>query len=137
MITDSVIQHFITHLPRSIRCPRCPATFATTHGVILHLESGNCVSGNNILTVNLAAARCGFWRNFFDIDARSMAMNRQFIFHLDYYPFFCPGCGKGVTRLSALFNHVWSARNCTGNANVRRVMQELQTTLVVFLPYRA
>lgn len=89
------------------------------------------------MTANFAAARCVSWRSFFDIDARSMAMNRNFIFHLDYYPFFCPGCGKGVSKLSALFNHAWNARCCADNENVRGVMKELQTTLEMCLPYKA
>jgi len=76
--------------------------------MILHLEAGTCPSGIDMLDVNIAAARCPYWRYFMNRTARSIALNDQYIHNLTYYPFKCDGCDKGFDRLSALFMHVWS-----------------------------
>ncbi|KAF2022484.1 hypothetical protein EK21DRAFT_83284, partial [Setomelanomma holmii] len=87
--------HRMVHLERSIRCYGCSDKFTTYSGMILHLESGTCDSEIDIYDLNESAAMCYQWKAYLDGDE-------------PVFPFRCPECEVGFTKLSGLFQHVYS-----------------------------
>lgn len=101
----------MVHLERSIECHGCYQTFSTYPAMILHLESGACESEIDIIDLNASAAMCFQWKAYLDEEYRNELLARCDI-HSEYseavYPFNCPGCGTDFTKLSGLFQHVYS-----------------------------
>ena len=78
---------------------------------IIHLESGACTSGINILDLNNTAARCFQWSQYIDEDYRQDLLDcvELATYYTDtVYPYRCPECDTNFTKLSALFQHVES-----------------------------
>jgi hypothetical protein len=79
--------------------------------MIIHLESGTCESEIDILDLNQSAAQCFQWKAYLDEKFRSELLNRRDL-RSDYdetvYPFHCPECDTVFTKLSGLFQHVYS-----------------------------
>lgn len=79
--------------------------------MVLHLEAGTCPSGIDVIDLNESAAMCYQWEAYVDTDFRNELLNRDDL-KLEYsglvYPFKCPGCDTGFTKLSSLFQHVYS-----------------------------
>lgn len=83
--------------------------------MIIHLESGSCDSGINVLDLNESAALCYQWKHYIDEEYRD-DMVEGYDLYLDYmgnyngsvYPFKCPTCGTGFAKLSGLFQHIGS-----------------------------
>ena len=79
--------------------------------MIIHLESGTCDSGITAIDVNESAAMCYQWKAYLDKDYRDDLLNRCDL-GLEYYePLYlykCPKCDTGFTKLSGLFQHVYS-----------------------------
>jgi len=79
--------------------------------MILHLESGTCPSKIDMIDLNESAAMCYQWKAYIDGDYRDELLNRDDL-QLEYngpvYPFRCPECNTGFTKLSGLFQHVYS-----------------------------
>jgi hypothetical protein len=79
--------------------------------MIIHLESGACESGIDIFDLNESAAMSFQWKAYLDEEYRDELLNR---YDLEsehsgvVYPFRCPGCDTGFTKLSGLFQHVYS-----------------------------
>lgn len=101
----------MVHLERKIECYRCYEKFTTYPGMIIHLESGACKSGINIFDLNNSAAQCFQWKAYLDKEFRKGLLDRRDL-RSDYddtvYPFHCPACGTVFTKLSGLFQHVYS-----------------------------
>lgn len=101
----------MVHLERSIECYGCDRRFTTYPAMILHLEAGTCPSDTNIIDLNQSAAMCYQWKAFVDRDYRDELLNRDNL-QLEYcepvYAFKCPECNTGFTKLSGLFQHVYS-----------------------------
>lgn len=79
--------------------------------MIIHLESGACESGTDIFDLNESAAMCFQWKAYLDARYRDELRNRcnlksEYIGPV--YPFRCPECDTGFTKLSGLFQHVYS-----------------------------
>jgi hypothetical protein len=79
--------------------------------MIIHLESGSCPSEIDIFDLNESAAMCFQWKAYLDEDYRDELLNRddlQSEYSGTVYPFRCPECDVGFTKLSGLFQHVCS-----------------------------
>ncbi|KAF2174851.1 hypothetical protein K469DRAFT_756579 [Zopfia rhizophila CBS 207.26] len=68
--------HKMVHLPRSIECYGCYRKFATLPAMIIHLESGSCPSGIDIVDLNESAAMCFQWKAYLDEDYQDELLNR-------------------------------------------------------------
>ncbi|KAJ5021275.1 hypothetical protein J3E73DRAFT_434834 [Bipolaris maydis] len=90
-VCGSGAQHEMTHLERTIECYGCYRKFPTYPAMIIHLEAATCASGINIRDLNQSAAMCFQWKSYGRV-----------------YPFRCPGCELSFTKLSGLFQHVYS-----------------------------
>ncbi|OCK89144.1 uncharacterized protein K441DRAFT_296726 [Cenococcum geophilum 1.58] len=105
----------MVHLDPSVECYGCYRIFTTYAGMIIHLESGSCDSGINILDLNESAALCYQWKHYIDEEYHD-DMVEGYDLYLDYmgnyngsvYPFKCPTCGTGFAKLSGLFQHIGS-----------------------------
>jgi hypothetical protein len=79
--------------------------------MIIHLESGACESEIDILDLNESAAMCFQWKAYINEDYREDLLNRCDL-KSEYselvYPFKCPECVTYFTKLSGLFQHVYS-----------------------------
>ncbi|KAF2467707.1 uncharacterized protein BDR25DRAFT_266704 [Lindgomyces ingoldianus] len=103
--------HKMVHLERSIECYACYQKFPTYPAMILHLESGTCPSKINILHLNESAAMCFQWKAYLDPGYRDELLNRDDLkteYSEPVYPFKCPECVVSFTKLSGLFQHVYS-----------------------------
>jgi hypothetical protein len=83
--------------------------FTTYAGMIIHLESGACDSGIDVLDLNESAAMCYQWRKFLDEDYREEMLQCEDlveVYNDTVYPFDCPTCGTVFSKLSGLFQHV-------------------------------
>ena len=108
----NVQQHMITHRQPDIECYGCYRTFTTYGGVILHLESGACESGYDIIDINESAARCYLWRHFIKPEYHHYMLeceDPQDYYDSKIFPFICPTCEAVFPKLSSLFMHVASA----------------------------
>ena len=79
--------------------------------MILHLESGTCRSEIDEFDLNESAAMCFQWKAYLDGNHRDKLLNRddsQCECSKRGYPFRCPECDTGFTKLSGLFQHVYS-----------------------------
>ena len=79
--------------------------------MIIHLESGTCDSKINYIDLNESAATCYQWKAYLDEDYRYDLLDRcdlQWKYSETVYPFRCPECDTGFTKLSGLFQHVYS-----------------------------
>ncbi|KAF9729908.1 hypothetical protein PMIN04_010628 [Paraphaeosphaeria minitans] len=103
--------HNMVHLDPLIECYGCHRKFVTYPAMVLHLEAGTCPSGIDVIDLNESAAMCYQWEAYVDTDFRNELLNRDDL-KLEYsglvYPFKCPGCDTGFTKLSGLFQHVYS-----------------------------
>ena len=99
------------HLEPSIKCYGCDQKFTTYHGMIIHLESGKCPSEIDMLSLNRSAALCFQWKAYLDEQYQGELRNRYDL-EAEYRdavrPFYCPTCGKDFSKLSGLFQHVYS-----------------------------
>ncbi|KAH7122615.1 hypothetical protein B0J11DRAFT_464580 [Dendryphion nanum] len=103
--------HKMVHLERSIECYGCDQKFTTYPAMILHLESGACDSEIDRFDLNESAALCFQWKAYLDKDYRDELLNRddlQSEYSGPVYPFKCPECDTVFTKLSGLFQHVYS-----------------------------
>lgn len=101
------VQHKMVHLDRSVGCCGCTRTFTTYAGMIIHLESGTCGSGIDILDLNESAAMCYQWRHYIDEEYRDYMLERRNL-DLEAYSFRCPTCETVFSKLSGLFQHIGS-----------------------------
>ena len=79
--------------------------------MIIHLESGACRSRTNIVDLNESAAMCFQWKAYLIEEYRDELLARcdlQAEYDDVVYPFKCPECGTTFTKLSGLFQHVFS-----------------------------
>lgn len=79
--------------------------------MMIHLESGACPSGIDIVDLNESAAMCFQWKAYLDEDYRDELLHRvdlQSEYRDQVYPFKCPECDICVTKLSGLLQHVYS-----------------------------
>ena len=74
---------------------------------MIHLESGACESGIDIIDLNESAAMCFQWKAYLDEDFQSEVLGRRGLQSGDY-PFNCPNCDERFTKMSGLFQHVFS-----------------------------
>ena|SRR5437762_12493355 len=101
----------MVHLDRSIECYGCTRTFTTYAGMIIHLESGTCDSGVDILDLNESAAMCYQWRHYVDEEYRDDMLGGCDLpteYDDTVYPFKCPTCETVFSKLSGLFQHIGS-----------------------------
>jgi len=101
----------MVHLKRSVECYGCYRTFSTYPAMIIHLESGACESEIDRIDLNESAATCFQWKAYLDEEYRNDLLNRcdlQSEYSETVYPFNCPECGTVFTKLSGLFQHVYS-----------------------------
>ncbi|OCK73621.1 hypothetical protein K432DRAFT_277697, partial [Lepidopterella palustris CBS 459.81] len=56
--------HKLVHRKPSVEYYGCTRSFTTYAGMIIHLESGTCASGIDILDLNKSAAMCYQWQKF-------------------------------------------------------------------------
>lgn len=83
--------------------------FTTYAGMIIHLESGACDSGIDILDLNESAAECFQWQKYLDGEYREDMLNCKDLaeeYRDTVYPFKCPTCEDVFSKLSGLFQHV-------------------------------
>ena len=78
--------------------------------MIIHLESGTCSSEINIIDLNESAAMCYQWKACCDKDYRDELLHREDIQskYSAAYPFRCPECSSSFSKLSGLFQHLYS-----------------------------
>jgi hypothetical protein len=101
----------MVHLERSVECYGCFRKFVTYPAMILHLEPGTCPSGIDIIDLNQSAAMCYQWKAYIDADFRDELLNRCDLkseYSGSVYPYKCPECDTGFSKLSGLFQHVYS-----------------------------
>lgn len=101
----------MVHLERSIECYGCYRRFVTYPAMIIHLESGACESEMDMIDLNESAAICFQWKAYIDEDYRDDLLDRcdlQSEYSEPVYPFRCPECDTCFTKLSGLFQHVYS-----------------------------
>ncbi|EUC41493.1 hypothetical protein COCMIDRAFT_40349 [Bipolaris oryzae ATCC 44560] len=109
--TPSNLEHHeMTHLERTIECYGCCRKFPTYPAMIIHLEAATCVSGIDIRDLNQSAAMCFQWKAYLDQEYRQELLERVDLkaMYGRVYPFRCPGCKLSFTKLSGLFQHVYS-----------------------------
>jgi len=108
----NIPQHELVHLRPSIECYGCPRKFTTYSGMVIHLETGNCDSGVDIIDINESAAMCYQWRSYLDEDYRDemlQCVDLKEEYAGTVYPFECAQCEASFPKLSALFQHVESS----------------------------
>ena len=101
----------MVHLERSVECHRCYQKFKTYPAMIIHLESGACESGIDIIDLNESAAKCYQWKAYLAEEYREELLHRcdlSIEYGISVYPFKCPECDTVFTKLSGLFQHVYS-----------------------------
>lgn len=101
----------MVHLERDVECYGCYRKFNVYPAMIIHLESGTCSSEIDILDLNESAALCYQWKEYLDEDYREDLLSRVDIedeYEDTVYPFKCPKCDVDFTKLSDLFQHVYS-----------------------------
>lgn len=78
--------------------------------MIIHIEAATCVSGIDIRDLNQSAAMCLQWKAYFDQDYHQELLERVDLeaMYRRVYPFRFPGCKLSFTKLSGLFQHVYS-----------------------------
>jgi len=79
--------------------------------MIIYLESGVCDSETNIIDLNESAAMCSEWKAYLDEEYRDGLLSRcdlQPECSETVYPFNCPRCSAVFTKLSGLFQYVYS-----------------------------
>ncbi|XTI93707.1 hypothetical protein V2W45_1253331, partial [Cenococcum geophilum] len=103
--------HRMVHLRRSLECYSCYQTFSTYLAMVIHLESGACESEIDIIDLNESAAMCFQWKAYLDEEFRDDLLDRHDLrsaYSDSVYPFKCPECDTVFTKLSGLFQHVYS-----------------------------
>jgi hypothetical protein len=128
-------KHKVIHYQPSVECYGCYEIFNEYRGMILHLESGFCTSGTNVLDLNRWAAQCYQWSSYIDAEYRDDMLDNVEI--RDEYgavcPFFCPCCLREFSLLSGLFQHV-STDSCDetlGSHAMKKLRRWLQVGQVV------
>ncbi|PVH95299.1 hypothetical protein DM02DRAFT_164022 [Periconia macrospinosa] len=109
--SSNLYHHKMVHMERSVECYGCYQKFITYPAMILHLEAGTCSSNIDRFDLNESAAMCYQWKAFVDEDYRDELLDRddlQWKYSEPVYAFRCPECGAGFTKLSGLFQHVYS-----------------------------
>lgn len=109
--SSNLEHHQMVHMKRSVECHGCCQTFITYPAMIIHLESGACESEIDGIDLNKSAAMCYQWRAYLDGDFRDAMLDCRDIqseYNEIVYPFSCPGCDTKFTKLSGLFQHVYS-----------------------------
>jgi hypothetical protein len=87
-------QHGLTHMPKTVECCGCENMFVSTSAMLLHLESGFCVSQTDAHEVHDLALQC--------------FQSKYYTSPYDHSQLECPGCDRQFSRMSALFQHVES-----------------------------
>ncbi|EME79976.1 uncharacterized protein MYCFIDRAFT_211925 [Pseudocercospora fijiensis CIRAD86] len=107
---NALEHHRITHLTRSVHCYGCTRMFTTYHGMIIHLEAGNCTSGIEMRRVNRLAAQCFQWKQYIVKHFREELRGSHVGYRGDpaNRPFKCPTCTSTFPLLSSLFMHIHS-----------------------------
>lgn len=95
-----------------MECIGCDRKFTTWGGMVIHLESGRCDSGLDMVDLNETAAMCYQWKKFMEQNYRD-DLRECVPLHKKHhpnkiYPFKCPTCENTFSRLSGLFMHVAS-----------------------------
>lgn len=91
--------------------------------MIIHLESGSCQSGIDIVDLNESAAMCFQWRAYLDEDYRDDLLDREDVqseYNEPVYPFRCSECDVVFKKLSGLFQHVYST-SCSADLNKGKI----------------
>src|ERR1051325_8275275 len=101
----------MVHLERLTECYGCYRKFTVYPAMIIHLESGTCPSEIDVFDLNESAAMCFQWNAYINGDYRNELLNREDLqskYSESVYPFRCPECDTVFTKLSGLFQHVYS-----------------------------
>ncbi|KAF2279961.1 uncharacterized protein EI97DRAFT_369153, partial [Westerdykella ornata] len=106
--------------------------FTTYGGMMIHLESGACESGIDIIDLNQAAAACYQWKKYLFKEYRIYQQTRNEFaggFDIKAHPYFCPTCDTTFPKLSSLFQHVESPAcdqrlNQGGIAKLKRFLKK-------------
>lgn len=113
---SNLSSHQVVHLAPSIECYGCYRKFPTYSATVIHMESGACDSKIDMFYLNKSAATYYQWKAYIDKDYRDDLLNGydpQFGQMETVYPFRCPECRTGFTKLSGLFQHADSkAKDC-------------------------
>ncbi|RMZ69222.1 zinc finger protein [Pyrenophora seminiperda CCB06] len=108
---SNLAHHEMVHLEKSEECFGCSRTFSTYPAMILHVEAGTCTTGLNKLDLNRSAAMCFQWKAWLNEEYRDDLLDLRDT-EEDYCepvrPFKCPECDVEFTKLSGLFQHVYS-----------------------------
>jgi len=108
---NRLLKHRMVHLRRSLEFYSCYQTFSTYLAMVIHLESGACESEIDIIDLNESAAMCFQWKAYLDEEFRDDLLDRHDLrsaYSDSVYPFKCPECDTVFTKLSGLFQHVYS-----------------------------
>ncbi|RWQ94964.1 hypothetical protein C8Q69DRAFT_468409 [Paecilomyces variotii] len=109
---NNLEMHKQRHTPRDLECYGhdrygCEQVFKTFSGMLIHLESGSCISGTIEGEIDDLARACYQSRKY-----RRDLENGGWLY-------MCPGCERGFSKLSSLFQHAESIQSCssytTGN----------------------
>ncbi|KAF1809543.1 hypothetical protein P152DRAFT_159942 [Eremomyces bilateralis CBS 781.70] len=79
--------------------------------MIIHLESGPCESKIDIYNLNETAATWFQWKAYVDEEYQDVLLHHREVqseYSEEVYPFWCPECDTGFTKLSGLFQYVCS-----------------------------
>ena len=91
--------------------------------MIIHLESGACDSEIDMIDLNESAAMCFQWKAYLVEEYRDELLSCRDL-SIEYsetvYPFKCPECDIVFTRLSGLFQHVYS-KACNQDLNKGKI----------------
>ena len=101
----------MVHMESEIECYRCTRQFITYPAMIIHLEAGTCDSSIGLIGLNKSAAKCYQWKSFAKKEYRSHMLSGYdlcSLYSTKVFPFECPECCSVFTKLSGLFQHVYS-----------------------------
>lgn len=93
--------------------------------MIIHLESGACESGIDILDLNESAAMCFQWRHYLNEEYRSDMLDRQNWWDSGAWPFQCPTCEASFSKLSGLFQHI-NSQGCSQGGAIGKLVKWLR-----------
>ncbi|KAF2787457.1 hypothetical protein K505DRAFT_342923 [Melanomma pulvis-pyrius CBS 109.77] len=104
--------HRLSHKSAKCECLGCCRMFKTYGGMIIHLETGACVSGIDRFDVYETVAECRRWPDYIDQNFYEEILCRTDLEDYNYtekvYPFNCSTCQQTFSKLSSLFQHVES-----------------------------
>ncbi|KAJ9393954.1 hypothetical protein DTO282F9_9117 [Paecilomyces variotii] len=117
---NNLEMHKQRHTPRDLECYGhdhygCEQIFKTFSGMLIHLESGSCISGTTEGEIDDLARACYQSRKY-----RRDLENGGWLY-------MCPGCERDFSKLSSLFQHAESIQSCssytTGNGCLAKLRE--------------